>query len=114
MKKRLLLSSLLLCACTAFTYSRPSGPATQVPHYDFSVTVVPDAHRLEVTGTLLTPAVNEARASLQIALSNVMRDLQVEILEPKASAGPAKLGKHREVNKMIVWMVTPAGPIAAG
>ena len=104
--------SILFCLPAAA--SADSNPARQVPHYDLSVTIVPADHRLEAAGTLTMPAVKEARAVVQIGLSDVMRDLQVEILEPKTSAGPARLEKQREVNRLVIWTVTPAAIIPAG
>ena len=111
--KRLIISSLIIFAFTIHTYAKPEAPAKLAPQYDLSVKITPEAHRMEVTGTMLLPPVSEARSSIQIGLSNVMRDLQVEVLEPKSCAGQAKIEKQRETNKMIVWTTTPASAIPA-
>ena len=99
-------------------YAEPQAPgklsAGSAPRYDLSVKVIPDAHRLEVAGTLLMPPTSEARPTIQIRLSDVMHDLQVEVLEPKACVGRAKIEKQRESNKVIFWTVTPASAIPAG
>lgn len=116
--KRIIAPSLLFFACIVYAHVKPEAhlksPAKPVPQYDLSVKVIPDAHRLEVTGTLTLLPMSEARSSIQIGLSNVMRDLQVEVLEPKSCAGQTKIEKQREINKMIVWRLTPASAIPAG
>lgn len=116
--RRIVAPVLFLLALTAYGYAKPTAYSTptakSVPHYDLSVKVIPDAHRLEVTGTLVIPPVGEARPSFQVGLSDVMHDLKVEVLEPKSCAGPAKIEKDREINKLVVWKVTAANVIPAG
>jgi hypothetical protein len=116
--KRFFLFSLFLFVLAAYAQARTqesaNSSADSAPRYDLSVKIAPDAHRIEVTGTLTLAPTNDARPQLQIGLSNVMRDLQVEVLEPKSCAGQAKIEKQREINKMIVWTVTPASAIPAG
>jgi tetratricopeptide (TPR) repeat protein len=112
--KRIIVSSLLFYAFTGYAYAKPETPAKAAPQYDLSVRITPDAHHLEVTGTLFLPPVSEARSSIQMGLSNVMRDLRVEVVEPKSRAGQAKVEKQRETNKMIVWIATPASAIPPG
>ena len=43
-----------------------------------------------------------------------MRDVQVEVLQPKVCAGPARLSKKDEREKTVNWTIQPANPIPAG
>ena len=62
-----------------------------VPQYDLTVRLLPDAHRLVATGTMRLPASSTPRAELRLIMSDLMREFRVEILEPAASAGLARL-----------------------
>ncbi len=112
--KRIYLLSLLFFVFTASAYAKSGAIANPVPQYDLSVKVTPDTHRIEVAGTLTLTPTSEARPAIQIGLSDAMRDLQVEVLEPKSCAGQAKIEKQRETNKLIIWTITPASAIPAG
>jgi aminopeptidase N len=116
--KRILASVLLLLGLVNIAYnkqnSRTISASSEVPRYDLEVTILPAAHRLEVKGTMVLPPASEVRQTIQLGLSDVMRDLQVEVLQPKACAGLAKLSKKDEKDKTVNWTVQPAKPIPAG
>ena len=84
------------------------------PRYDLTVNLFPEAHRLEVAGTILLPADKAARPQLELSLSDLMRDLRVEVIEPKISAGAAQLQGKPPVNGSISWTIQPPRPIPAG
>jgi hypothetical protein len=50
---------------------------------------MPQAHRLEVTGTIRLPATNAVRDSIEFSLSELMTDFQVEVVGPATAAGRA-------------------------
>jgi Peptidase family M1 domain len=92
--------------------------------YDLSIKVLPEDRRLEVNGTMRIPAANAPRAFIEFSLSEQMRDLQVEVLKPIASAGVAKVEQTRAVggwlapdgntNNDIVYRVHPARQFLPG
>jgi hypothetical protein len=92
--------------------------------YDLNVRVLPEDRRLEVNGTMRIPAANAPRAFIEFSLSEQMRDLQVEVLKPIASAGIAKVERARteggwlapgdNTNNDIVYRVHPAHPFLPG
>ena len=92
--------------------------------YDLSVKVLPDARRLEVNGTMRIPAANSPSAYTEFSMSERMRDLQVEVVKPIASAGIAKVERARteggwidpsgNTNNDIVYRVHPAHPFLPG
>jgi aminopeptidase N len=116
--KRMIVSALLLLCLATIDYSeqnnRVAGSFSSVPRYALEVKVLPDAHRLEVNGTMILPPASEVRQSIQLNLSDLMRDVQVEILQPKVCAGPAKINKKDEREKTVSWTIQPATPIPAG
>ncbi|MDQ3253369.1 MAG: hypothetical protein M3R15_05580 [Acidobacteriota bacterium] len=62
---------------------------------------------------MLLPPSSESRQSIKLILSDVMRNLRVEITEPRASAGEARL-EQQSSGEAVTWTVYPARPIAAG
>lgn len=105
---------LLIVFCSIKIGEAQQSPiVSSVPSYELSAQIFPDAHRLEVSGTMLLPAVNESRQSINLVLSDVMQNLRVEVLEPSASAGAARLEQHAN-GESITWTIFPAHPIPAG
>jgi hypothetical protein len=85
-----------------------------VPRYDLLIRVLPDAHRLEASGTLRLPGANTSRSEIRLSLSELMHDFTVEVIEPAASAGIAKVERHDANGKNIKWTVQPIRAIPAG
>jgi hypothetical protein len=83
------------------------------PQYNLDIKVLPEAHRLETKGTLRLPAANKSRTELRLSLSELMHDFTVEIIEPAASAGIAKVDKTGSSNENLKWVVRPVRPIPA-
>jgi hypothetical protein len=104
--KSVILLLLFICGCLG--QSAKSGK--QQPEYDLSVRLLPEAHRLEASGTILLPAFDSSTSELQMFLSDLMQELQVEVVKPSTSAGRAKVEK-KEKGK---WIITPLQPIPAG
>ena len=89
--------------------AQPPSVAAAVARYDLSVKFLPEAHRLEVSGTVRLPASDSERAELKFSLHDVMRDFEAEVLEPAASAGRARVEKRGEG-----WIVRPPRAVPAG
>lgn len=111
---------LIVVLCLALTsdataqISRRQRTRSQPVRYDLSLRVLPDAHRLEVSGSMLLPATHGRRTQLQLSLSELMGDFKVEVLRPVASAGPAKLEKVKVESGEVTWTVHPARPFREG
>jgi len=60
------------------------------------------------------PASNASRTFVQLSLSELMRGLQVEVLQPKASAGPARLENTKVEYREAFWSVYPLHPFPSG
>jgi hypothetical protein len=116
--KRIFASVVLLLGLATFDHGqqnhRVTGSLNGVPRYALEVKILPEAHRLEASGTIVLPPASETRQSIQLSLSDVMRDLQVEVLQPKVCAGPAKVSKKDEREKTVNWTIQPANPVPAG
>jgi hypothetical protein len=96
----------------------PKSVDALLPHYDLSVRLLPDARRLEATGTMRLPAANIDRNNLELSLSELMEDFRVEIVSPAVSAGAARLDKSvRPYSRpgwgTVTWKVSPPRPIPA-
>ena len=108
---------LLMCFCSIEVCKAQTSSAlprtNSVPSYELSVNLLPDAHRLEATGTMFLPASNESRQSIKLILSDVMKNLRVEISEPRVSAGEARLEQQAQ-GETVAWTVFPVRPIPAG
>src|SRR5437879_4509754 len=94
--------------------------ASTLPQYSLSIHVVPDARRLEVTGTMSLPAANVPRDSVELSLSELMTDFRVEVVGPESAAGHAQTAKvavrpySRPGWGTATWRVHFAHPISAG
>jgi peptidase M1-like protein len=99
---------LLTTAATAFA----EGTDT-VSQYDLAVTILPNAHRLEVAGTWRLPASATERAQIEFYLSPKMAALNVQLLEPKASA-PLNLVSSQEEGGDTKWIFKPTWPVPVG
>lgn len=117
MVKRFIAALALLMTFVITGYgSQPDhkGPTLDsVPQYDLSVRLRPDAHRLEVTGTIRLRGSRASRAQLQLSLSELMQDFKVEVLEPSASAGAARLERRDASGKNTKWIVHMPRPVPA-
>ena len=126
MRLHLLIAGFLI----VLTLSNVQGQAQAISErasairYDLSVKVLPEARRLEVNGTMRIPAANSPRAYIEFSMTERMRDLQVEVLKPIASAGIAKVVRARteggwidpsgNANNDIVYRVDPTHPFLPG
>ena len=111
---------LILVFCIAFTSSnsvaraQPAANTIAAIQYDLNVRVVPDAHSLEVNGTMKIPGTNKSRSFIQLYLSELMRGIQVEVLQPSDGAGAARLENTKVENGEVTWSVYPAHPFPPG
>ena len=94
-----------------FSHNRAGSSAIR---YDLHVRVLPETHRLEVSGTMLLPAGGTPRTQIQLSLSELMRDLNIEVLAPASSSGSARLERAKAENGSVTWNVRPPRPIRAG
>lgn len=103
----LFVSASLSASAQAPGVDKPAGAS--LPQYELNIRLMPEAHKMEVEGTLRLPPADSNRESLGLRLSEVMRDLHVEVVEPPG-AGPGDL-KKRTTSE---WAIEPARPIATG
>jgi len=109
---RLALLLLLFVSWTSRDAIAQVQPGTLPIRYDLNVRVVPDARRLEVTGMMKIPAADTSRAFIKLALSELMHDLEVEVLRPANSAGNARLENIGVEGGEITWKVYPSQTFA--
>ena len=100
----LFLALLLICSLKAHS---------QASRYDLSVKITPDAHRLEINGTMLFPVALKEQNQIEFYLSPKMEKLEVQIIEPKQAA-PLTLLSNEEDGGDIKWIFKPAIPIPDG
>lgn len=112
-------SFLLIClalpvaASATGTGSAREGVIAATPEYDLAVRLLPDAHRMEVSGTLRLPAGEQPRATVTFKLSKLMKDLRVEMVEPAAEAGPVE-ATQEEKDDDLRWTLHLKQPVPAG
>src|SRR2546421_2351911 len=63
------------------------------PHYDLQIHISPEAHSIQVNGSLLLPAENFTRQQIELSLSELMTDFRVEVVGPKSASGFAQTEK---------------------
>jgi len=80
----------LVSACGAS--ARATGSSDGV-HYDLQIHISPEAHSIQVSGSLLLPAENFNRQQIELSLSELMTDFRVEVIGPASVAGTAMTEK---------------------
>jgi hypothetical protein len=89
------------------------------PQYDLQIHISPEAHLIQVTGSLLLPAEDVAREQIELSLSELMSDFRVEVVSPANAAGTAVTEKvsvrpySRPGWGTATWRVHPRHPIDA-
>ena len=63
-------------------YGEGQGVVAATPRYDLAIRLIPDEHRMDVSGTLLLPPGDKLQTSINLDLSELMKGLRVEVLEP--------------------------------
>ena len=92
------------------------GVVAATPQYDLSIHILPDAHRMEVEGTLRIPPVEKPQATVELILSELMKNFHADIVEPKENAGPVEANKQKKKDvqeQFVRWALHPKRPIAA-
>lgn len=113
------ISAVLIYLLSLIIFGSANSPSyaqtvvNSVPRYELSIRLLPDAHRLEASGTLRLPAADAPRSEIRLSLSELMRDFTVEVIEPVASAGIAKVEKTNAGGKNLKWIIRPVRLIPA-
>lgn len=97
----------------AGTAARPDS-RPELPEYDLAVHLIPDAHRIEVSGTLSLPPSGEPRAQLDLYLSEQMSAFQIEALDPGGSSTALEKAKTTDGDHIDHWVLRPREPFPAG
>ncbi|HKR00536.1 MAG TPA: M1 family aminopeptidase [Pyrinomonadaceae bacterium] len=109
----------------ALSFLAPSfgGPATylraqddsaqQFARYDLSIKVLPDARRIQVTGTVSLPPANQERDKIEFLLWSRMEKLTAQLLEPKIAAPAARLDNDGSDGDRK-WTLRLVRPVPAG
>jgi hypothetical protein len=124
-ERRLCVAALFIATSLQIgcrSHVRIPSPEPTTPVYSLDVRLWPTERKLDVSGTLAFPGDSLQRDSLIISLSERFSALNVDVLEPSASAGPASAerlalatgervpGERRSAR----WIVRPARPIPPG
>ena len=114
------LICVLILACLATTgraeqSQPPQNNANNLPQYDLNIRVVPEAHRLEGSGTIKLPPADVVRDTIPLALSGLMGDVTFDVVAPSVSAGPTTLErKERPFGRSkwvtVAWTIRPQKP----
>src|SRR5215831_12029342 len=111
MKRALTLAlAILSMAAVAQAIESAENSLQAAPQYDLKIKLTPEAHLMEVTGTLRLPAVKVSRRTVVLSLVDEMHDFKVEVAEPAAIAGLARLEKMGDSK----WLVHPLKSIPSG
>jgi hypothetical protein len=110
-----LLSGWVLDAPPSQAQAKPPGTV-----YDLTVRVLPEARRLEVSGTIRLPAADSVRAEIPLSLARPMSALRVEIVEPSRVAKLDRVDGGSDSTRVegergnARWILRPSRPIPAG
>lgn len=88
-----------------------SSNAAEPSIYDLTVRILPDAQRIDVSGTWTMPAHPVERRELQFVLSPKMEGLKVRLVEP---SGSLELKSAQQDGGDMKWVYEVSSPIPAG
>lgn len=104
---------LLLSAIQYPQATQQSG--VEPVRYNLFVRIAPEAHRLEVGGTILLPRARTSGQTITLNLRKEFADVSVTVLRPPTSRGPTQLHvQPAEDAGVNSWSVEPEHTIAAG
>jgi hypothetical protein len=87
-----------------------------LPRYELSIRLLPDAHRLEAAGTLSVPPAEVVRDNLVFALGEIADNLSIDVAQPLESSGRCSIEKAErpgDTAGLRRWKVVPPKPIPA-
>src|SRR6059058_2537022 len=76
-------------------YGEGQGVVAATPRYDLAIRLIPDEHRMDVSGTLLLPPGDKLQTSINLDLSELMKGLRVEVLRPAKARARLTQQKQR-------------------
>lgn len=91
----------------------PTQDTAKTPEYDLTIRLIPEAHRMEVSGTLRIPPNDQPQGVLDLYLSALMKDFRVEVLEPPENAGPVDMTSTKDEDDINHWVLHTRAPFAA-
>ena len=111
------LSFALICAygCLAQPFKSLDQVIAATPKYNLAITVLPDSHAMFVSGDLRLPAQDKEQDAVELNLSRLMTQVEMEIVEPAASAGAMMVTedpKQDKSERTVRWILRPKLPIA--
>ncbi|HKR61051.1 MAG TPA: hypothetical protein VJS64_15130, partial [Pyrinomonadaceae bacterium] len=124
------LSLLLVVFAGLFTLGNSAAQGQKSPRtqsatrYRLHVKVLAADKQLQVTGTMQVAAAAAHRDFVEFSLSELMREVRVEVISPRASSGLARVENARTEggffttdgtpNREIVYRIHPSKPFPAG
>lgn len=93
--------------------SEAAARAQGFPRYELDIELDPERHHLQGRCTLTIPAAENPREFIKIGLGKNMRDLAVEVVEPKECAGPITLEPQLDLSRNSTWNARPVKPFPA-
>src|SRR5262249_51200880 len=92
----------------------PASGAANLPVYDLSVRLRPEARRRELDGGLPLPAARVPREDLRLVLNAQMRAFRVQVPARGGCEGDAKLVPLKSAKDETRWGIKPPHVIPAG
>jgi hypothetical protein len=119
-KEHVLVRSIGASTFLLLTLVSASAPQTtnrtdvvSTAQYDLDVRLLPAEHRMEASGIIKFPSAQASRDAIELQISDAIDTFNVEVIQPSASAGAAKLNKKDSRGSNVAWTVHPAHPFPA-
>ena len=111
MKKHFIpiLIIIIFSACSE-QHAQPSNEKKSAVNYNLAIHLFPEAHRIEVTGTIILSAESFARDSVLFSLRSDMPNINIEVVKPQMCAGKMQLidlGDDKELQVTKRWKMIP-------
>ncbi|MGI8581825.1 MAG: hypothetical protein ACR2KX_06510 [Chitinophagaceae bacterium] len=84
------------------------------PQYELTIKLLPNDYKLIVSGEVLIPANDTITSELSLIMSDLMKDIKVDVIEPKTSNEKVELIAKKTSNENREYIIQFENPIPAG
>jgi peptidase M1-like protein len=108
------IAALVLAGCLSIVSIAARGNDAPTAEYDMTIQLMPETHHMSVAALIGLPPSNTSRSTIELGLSALMTNLNIEIVEPPESAGPATAEVTKSGRDINHWVIRPRQPFTAG
>jgi len=108
------MSAIVFAVCLSIASVEARGGDARTAEYDMTVQLMPETHHMAVSARIGLPPAGTPQSTIELDLSSLMKNVNVEIVEPPESAGIAASRTAKSDHGVNHWVIEPQRAVAAG